>query len=248
MPETLEYQNWYFADQRASNQEYWTRFGSSPDWAGKRVLDVGCGHGAMSVEIAQAGAEVRGVDLDEERIRFAQRNVTEKYPELAERLRFDFVDAAELPTDEPFDVIVSKDTFEHVGDLPALLVALHALLKPGGVLYAGFSPLYYSPYGDHGRTGMKLPWAHAVLPERLVLKRAARHQDMTVGNLMDLGLNGNTSRDFLAAFEGSPLRVAEIAFNRGDKRLLTVLDRLRKYPRLEKFATVSIYAKLEKPA
>jgi 2-polyprenyl-3-methyl-5-hydroxy-6-metoxy-1,4-benzoquinol methylase len=119
--ETEEYARRYFEEQFASNAEYWKRFGFQPDWYGKRVLDVGCGHGALSVEIAQAGATVLGVDLDEFRIDFANRNLNGRFPELMERVRFRAVNALTLPVDEPFDVIVSKDTFEHVADVTSLV-------------------------------------------------------------------------------------------------------------------------------
>jgi SAM-dependent methyltransferase len=244
LTETEEYAREYFQEQDASNTEYWRRFGTPLDWAGKRVLEVGCGHGAMSVEIAEAGAQVLGVDLDEGRIAFANRNLVQRFPHLLDRLTFRAVEATSLPVDQPFDVIVSKDTFEHVADVATLLKALgERLVRPHGLIYAGFSPLYYSPFGDHGRTGLKVPWAHAFLPRRVVFAAAARHNGHPVGSLLDIGLNGNTPAQFRAAFDDSGLRLVDIAYNRGDKRLLPVLEKVRKgFPRLDRFATVSIYA------
>jgi SAM-dependent methyltransferase len=241
--ETEEYARNYFAEQHASNAEYWRRFGLQPDWRGKRVLEVGCGHGALSVQMAQAGATVLGVDLDKGRIDFANRNLSEHFPDLLNKVTFRAVDALTLPTDEPFDIIVSKDTFEHVADLKLLMKGLGRLLAPGGKLYAGFSPLYYSPFGDHRRAGLKLPWLHAILPMRLVYASAARRYPHSVHSLIDIGLNGYTPRQFREAFEDSGLELLDIAYNRGDKRLLPVLERVRRrFPRFEKFTTVSIYA------
>jgi hypothetical protein len=117
------------------------------------------------------------------------------------------------------------------------------LVRPDGRIYAGFSPLYFSPFGDHGRTGLKVPWAHAALPRRVVLAAAARHNGHPVSSLLDIGLNGNTPDQFRAAFDDSGLRLVDIAYNRGDKRLLPALEKLRKrVGRLDRFTTVSIYA------
>ncbi|MCU1273288.1 MAG: hypothetical protein JWO48_719 [Bryobacterales bacterium] len=112
----------YFELKRASiDAEFWKRFGLQPDWCGKRILDVGCGHGAMAVQVAQAGATVLGVDIDEERIDFASRNLSERFPELVNTVTFRASDALTLPADEPFDIIVCKDTFEHVADVMSLV-------------------------------------------------------------------------------------------------------------------------------
>lgn len=235
----------YFESQTESNEEFWHRLGiAPPDWTGKRVLDVGCGLGALSIEMAQAGATVVGVDLYEDLIAFADRNVAQRFPQLRDRVTFRAVDALSLPVAERFDVIVSKDTFEHAPDVASLLKALGKhLVRPGGILYAGFSPLYYSPYGDHGRTGLKVPWAHAVLPKRVVYAAAARHNGHPVSSLLDIGLNGNTPDQFRAAFDDSGLRLMHLAYNCGDKRLLPVLEKARtRFRRLDRFTTVSIYA------
>jgi len=244
LTESEEYARQYFEEQEESNKEYWRRFGTAPDWTGKRVLDVGCGHGALSIEIAQGGGRVVGVDLDEGRIAFASRNLAQRFPHLLNRVTFRAVDATSLPVDQPFDVIVSKDTFEHVADVASLLKALgERLVRPEGLIYAGFSPLYYSPFGDHRRTGLKAPWAHAVVPRRAVYAAAARFNGHPVGSLLDIGLNGNTPDQFRAAFDESGLRLLDIAYNRGDKRLLPVLEKARRhFRRLDRFTTVSIYA------
>ena len=79
----------YFHGQLTkSNPEFWSRCGGQPDLRGKRVLEVGCGHGALSVDMARRGAIVVGVDLNEWRVNFASELAQSRYPELASRLRF----------------------------------------------------------------------------------------------------------------------------------------------------------------
>jgi SAM-dependent methyltransferase len=102
---------------RESTREFWHRFGRRPDVAGKRVLDIGCGHGAMSIDLAQQGAEVVGVDTDASRIEWAQRNLIACHPTLVDYVTFLAQDSTQLPSDERFDLAVSKDTFEHVIDV-----------------------------------------------------------------------------------------------------------------------------------
>ena len=63
--ECLEDAAAYFDEQMAeSNPEFWSRCGGRPDLRGLRVLEVGCGHGALSVDMARGGADVLGVDLN----------------------------------------------------------------------------------------------------------------------------------------------------------------------------------------
>jgi len=236
----------YFEDQFSSNATFWARMGKRPDdLRGRRVLDLGCGHGAMTFDLAAAGASVVGVDLDEGHIAFAQRQLnTQRFERLAERVQFIVADLATLDG-PPFDYAVSKDTFEHVEDLTGLLDSIHTRMAPAGRLFAGFSPLYYSPYGDHGRTGLRLPWLHALLPQRLVLRAASKLAHRQVGTLHDIGLNGLTPAQFRDAFAASRFTVEQLAYNRGSQRLMPVLSALRRVPWLEPYATVSIYAVLK---
>ncbi len=47
------------------------------DLSGWRILDAGCGSGAMSIELAQRGADVLGIDLSPEIVRFGTENLPE---------------------------------------------------------------------------------------------------------------------------------------------------------------------------
>jgi ubiquinone/menaquinone biosynthesis C-methylase UbiE len=69
--------------------------------------------------------------------------------------------------DETFDVVGSDAVFEHLRDLPAVLQEFHRILKPGGVVYATFGPLWYSWGGDHfsGYDSIASGYNHLVLEQ-----------------------------------------------------------------------------------
>src|SRR5438874_512344 len=78
----------------------------------ERILDLGCGTGALTAEIATRGAEVLGVDRSEEMITQAKR----KFPEL----RFEVMDARELRfrTDAAQGGDVDEDTARSEKQIP----------------------------------------------------------------------------------------------------------------------------------
>lgn len=232
----------YFTRQLEDNETFFRRFGREPDYTNKRVLDLGCGDAALSVRMAARGArEVVSLDVDAERLDWARGYISERFPDIASRLRFV---ADELTAVEgPFDLILAKDTVEHLFDVAGTLRFVRQKLAPGGEAWLGFSPLYYSPFGDHGRTGMRIPWGH-VLPWALVRRIASRHQNSMVTTLADLGLNGLTPGAFRGAARTAGLTVASIEYNRGDKALLHAMSRLRTVPGLERYMTVSVYTVL----
>jgi SAM-dependent methyltransferase len=241
----------YFQGQLDSNVEFWRRFGRRPNLAGASVLDLGCGHGAMSIEVARAGATVLGVDLDRDRIDFARHNAELHHRDLLQHIDFQTVDLtseADGALAGSYDVVLSKDTFEHVVDVRAMLSAIGGLLRPGGELWAGFSPLYWSPKGDHGRTGLRLPWAHAILPRAVVMKAASRHTGRPIATLSDLSLNGITSSEFFEYAQDAGFEVDSVLFNGGEKRFMGAFRKARRAAFLERYFTVSIYSVLRNTA
>jgi cyclopropane-fatty-acyl-phospholipid synthase len=100
---------------------------------GERLLDIGCGWGALVVRAAQKfGAYVLGVTLSEKQYEEARRRISAAG--VAERARVERWDYRELPA-TTFDKIVSIGMFEHVGRerLPEYFGTAHRLLKDGGL-------------------------------------------------------------------------------------------------------------------
>ena len=93
---------------------------------GERILDVGCGTGQLTSEIAQAGATVVGVDQSAEMIAAARQN----YPEL----RFEVADIAATSYRAEFDAVFSNAALHWVKDQPGAIAAIARALKPGGRL------------------------------------------------------------------------------------------------------------------
>lgn len=79
---------------------------------GMRVLDIGCGWGGMARHIHKvSGAEVLGVTLSEEQLKYARAKAQELG--IADKVRYELMDYRDVKG--PFDRIVSVGMFEHVG-------------------------------------------------------------------------------------------------------------------------------------
>jgi cyclopropane-fatty-acyl-phospholipid synthase len=101
---------------------------------GEKLLDVGCGWGALAIHAAQHhGVSVLGVSLSEPQITLARQRAREAG--VADQVEFRVADYRELAA-ERFDAICSIGMVEHVGEERIDLYArtLHGLLKPGGRL------------------------------------------------------------------------------------------------------------------
>ncbi|MFB6591499.1 class I SAM-dependent methyltransferase [Streptomyces diastaticus] len=101
---------------------------------GMRLLDVGCGWGAMALHAAREyGVQVVGVTLSREQAAYARKRAAEQG--LADRVEIRVQDYRDV-RDGPYDAISSIGMAEHVGAVRYLEYAedLYALLKPGGRL------------------------------------------------------------------------------------------------------------------
>jgi SAM-dependent methyltransferase len=98
--------------------------------AGERILDVGCGTGQLTGEIARTGADVIGVDRSPAMIAEAQAN----FP----GLRFAVEDIRALPFRAEFDAVFSNAALHWVKPPEQAAASMSAALKPGGRLVAEF--------------------------------------------------------------------------------------------------------------
>ena len=111
------------------------------------VLDAGGGNGADSLPLARAGHTVTIVDYSAEMLGEATRQAAE--PGVIGRLTTHTADLLSLPALFPqtqFDVVLCHNVVQYVDDAPALLVALSAVLKPGGLLSLIGMNRYAAPY------------------------------------------------------------------------------------------------------
>jgi len=55
----------------------------------------------------------------------------------------------EIFDDDEFDIIGSDAVLEHITDLPSVAKEFYRVLRPGGIIYATFGPLWHAWHGDH---------------------------------------------------------------------------------------------------
>lgn len=97
---------------------------------GERIIDLGCGTGQLTAEIAAAGAETLGIDASAEMIGQARQN----YP----KLKFHLADARTFTVKEPFDAVFSNAALHWVLEPREAVQRIYAALKPGGRFVAEF--------------------------------------------------------------------------------------------------------------
>ncbi|MBE8967964.1 methyltransferase domain-containing protein [Nostocales cyanobacterium LEGE 12452] len=97
---------------------------------GESILDLGCGTGQLTEKIAQAGADVWGIDSAPAMIEKAREN----YPDI----RFDVANAANFQVDKPFDAVFSNAVLHWVKEADSAIASIHQSLKPGGRFVAEF--------------------------------------------------------------------------------------------------------------
>ncbi len=98
--------------------------------AGERILDIGCGTGQLTAEIARAGAEVVGIDSSPAMIDQARGN----FPDL----QFEVADVSVIAYREQFDAVFSNAVLHWVREADAAASAIARALKPGGRFVAEF--------------------------------------------------------------------------------------------------------------
>ncbi|GAB3552138.1 class I SAM-dependent methyltransferase [Spirosoma fluminis] len=93
---------------------------------GERILDLGCGTGELTAQIALSGADVIGLDASAAMI----ANARQSFP----RLSFQQGDARQFVTDQPFDAVFSNATLHWIDETeqPKVLTNVFTALKAGG--------------------------------------------------------------------------------------------------------------------
>ena len=93
---------------------------------GSRVLDVGCGSGVLSYDIAEKVPDVNvcGIDIYEDYINIAKRDFKHK------NIRYICGDALEKLPDEEYDIIILSNVLEHIEHRVDFLKKLNKIFSP----------------------------------------------------------------------------------------------------------------------
>lgn len=97
-----------------------------PQNAKQTVLDLGCGTGTLTAQLAELCDKIVGVD--------ASQDMIDKAREEFGNIEFKVCDALVLPFEQEFDVVFSNAVFHWISDHDTLLKNIHKALKPQGVL------------------------------------------------------------------------------------------------------------------
>jgi SAM-dependent methyltransferase len=155
-PEPLAY---YDEIGQQTRSEIISRLPSDWTFAGKRILDFGCGAGRTLRHFAgeAADAEICGCDLDRPSIDWLSENLCPPFHV--------FLNNADPPLDQPdasFDLIWGISVFTHLTDnWSEWLVELHRVLRTNGLLYLtfmgrGMSEIVAGEPWDEANTGMNV--------------------------------------------------------------------------------------------
>ncbi len=131
------------------------RFAEFPRWAGKRVLEIGCGIGTDTINFARAGAQVTAVDLSERSL-----EVTRRRAEVYGFTNVTFLQAnvEELTAALPpgfYDLVYAFGVVHHTPRPEVALREMRSFLAPGATLklmvYHRYSWKVFSTLMTYGR-------------------------------------------------------------------------------------------------
>ncbi|ASJ03747.1 SAM-dependent methyltransferase [Thermococcus profundus] len=128
----------------------------------KRVLDLACGTGVPTLELAMRGYEVVGLDLHEEMLTVAK----EKAKVRGLNVRFIQGDALDINFENEFDAVTmffSSITYFNDSVIQQLFNSVKSALRPGGVFVADF------PCGFYGGSNGPTVWDEKKGDERLII-------------------------------------------------------------------------------
>eukprot|EP01134_Creolimax_fragrantissima_P000352 CFRG0352T1 len=103
---------------------------------GITILDVGCGGGLLSENLARLGANVTGIDAAFENISIAKLH-SKGDQSLAHSLKYEHISAEDLhASGQTFDAVIASEILEHVENPQEFVRTCAAMLKSNGVFIA----------------------------------------------------------------------------------------------------------------
>lgn len=184
-------------------------FVSEEDFAGKRILDFGCGSGASTMILARMfpkAKEIVGVDIEEELLAIARLRAGHYHVDAVSFVHSQLGNC--LPDNiGSFDYVTLSGVYEHL--LPkergSLLPQIWETIRPGGILFVNQTPHRYTPFDIH-TTGLPLinylPDALALLAARRLSTRVRHNESWET--LLRCGIRGGTENEIVRIVQSTP--------------------------------------------
>jgi len=86
-----------------------------------RILDLGCGNGYLTYDVAQKAKYITGIDFDPKHIAFAEKRFSR------DNIKYVLGDVADLNFNNKFDKIILSNVLEHIKERVKLLASLARL-------------------------------------------------------------------------------------------------------------------------
>ena len=197
---TMNYSSAWFEGERSGDlvNAQWAKvrraLNESGVKPGDRVLEIGCGWGALAECAAREfGAAVTGVTLSSEQLAWAQKRLQDAG--LAGDLRYqDYRALTDRASDGRFDAVVSIEMFEAVGReyWPGFFETLKAQLKPGGTACIQSITIrddLFERYVKSTDFIQQYIFPGGLLPSPSAFRAAAAKAGLAVVNELDFGLD-----------------------------------------------------------
>lgn len=113
----------------------------------RRVIDIGCGVGTVSLYIASKGLRVVGLDISSSAIHFARKST--RILGLNAFAQFYKSDFRSTDLKGKFDLVIASEVLEHLPDDQVVLEKLANLVKKGGIVFISV-PLKSAPLNRLG--------------------------------------------------------------------------------------------------
>ncbi len=123
-------------------------------------LEIGCGSGLTSLSLAGEGRKVMAVDIDGRSFDPAARAAGVTMLEMdVQKLEFD---------DNSFDCVFSYGAYEHIPDPARAFAESLRVLRPGGLMFMQFGPLYNSSEGAHVYRLITVPYCQHLFEPQVI--------------------------------------------------------------------------------
>lgn len=219
-----------FQQQYDNAKEYLIPFISSslPIKVDMQVMEIGCGEGGVLKAFTDLGVFTLGVDLSESRIEYAKELMAEEIKKgKAEFVAQNVYDEDFLEKWEgKFDLILLKDTIEHIPEQEKFIPYIKAFLKENGKIFFGFPP-WYMPFGGHqqicsNKLLSMMPYYH-LLPRFLYkgILTFFKEPSKTIQELMEIKDTGISLERFRRIIRASDLKI--------DQETLFLINPIYKY-------------------